>query len=274
MSKKIKEFHNKDWNKRKKIICTNCDKEGHVHRNCPEPITSYGIIAVKTTDILIGSRTLKYFMVQRRCTMGYIDFIRGKYINIHYLKICLDEMTLEEKELIKHSSFETLWNNLWMNHNSKIYINSFLNAKEKFEKLNIHKLLDSTSNIWTETEYGFPKGRKNVNEGNFQCANREFKEESGFKTHDYHIRHDFGTFEELFTGTNGILYKHVYYIAVVSDDVALPVIDFNNISQSGEIKKLGWFTFEEANHLIRSYDHAKKNILLQVHNILILQSLS
>jgi 8-oxo-dGTP pyrophosphatase MutT (NUDIX family) len=266
----------RDWNKRKKIICKNCDCEGHVHRNCKDPITSFGIIAIKSVDWkkvgkhneTICVKNLEYFMVQRRCTMGFIDFLRGTYTSKEYLNRCLVEMTLYERKLIGNKKFEYLWDNLWMNHDSKVYINSFLNAKDKFSRLNIQKLLRDTSSEWTDTEYGFPKGRKNLNESNLQCAIREFKEESGFKKDEFKIQYDLGSFEELFKGTNGIMYRHVYYIAFIENTIDLPIIDKNDISQIGEIKKLGWYSFDECLDLIRFYDYAKKDILTKVDNVM------
>lgn len=273
----IKKGHSnihRDWNKRRKIICTNCDKEGHVHRCCNEPITSYGIVAVrkvKNNWIKVGSKNnqehvLEYFMVQRRCTMGYIDFLRGKYTDKKYLLICFQEMTQNERRDLLEKDFETLWDDLWMNHNSNVYINSFINAKQKFDKLDIAELLSVTVSDWEDTEYGFPKGRKNVNESNIQCAIREFKEESGFKKEDFVLYNNNVTFQEIFKGTNGIMYRHVYYIALINSTTKLPIIDEKNILQSGEVKKFGWFSFEESMGLIRYYDYAKKIVLQNIHN--------
>jgi 8-oxo-dGTP pyrophosphatase MutT (NUDIX family) len=301
------------WNKRKKIYCTNCDKQGHVHRCCPDPITSFGIIAIKRCNSIekrhpkvylcdkhkvqfnenkfIGSsgsvnkknidcnpfnclkdeRDLHYFMIQRRNTMGFVEFIRGKYDNTsmekknEMIKIYLEEMTCQERNIIKTQSFDKIWGNLWMNHNSKLYINTFNDAKQKFKSLDIENLLKDTECNWVDTEYGFPKGRKNINETNIQCAIREFKEESGFTIKDFKIQQELGHIEEVFLGTNGIKYKHVYYIAFVSKDTILPKLDTKNINQAGEIKNLGWYNFNECQDLIRYYDVEKKKILKKVN---------
>ena len=48
---------------------------------------------------------LEYLMLRRKNSFGYIDFIRGKYIpnNHEHLKIMFNEMSNEEKSLIKNN---------------------------------------------------------------------------------------------------------------------------------------------------------------------------
>jgi 8-oxo-dGTP pyrophosphatase MutT (NUDIX family) len=157
-----------------------------------------------------------------------------------------------------------------------VYINTFVEAQSKYNMLNIKELLQSNPCKYKDTEWIFPKGRKNTLprttlsrvriEKNLECATREFQEESGFKHGDYKINHSFGTFEESFIGTNNIKYRHIYYIAYVNEDVDLPKIDSKNIHQVGEIKNLGWFTFQECLQNIRSYDVEKKRIIQAVHS--------
>ena len=55
-------------------FCNNCGKLGHVFHNCKKPITSSGIICVKK-----DKNELKYLTICRKDTLGYVDFIRGKY---------------------------------------------------------------------------------------------------------------------------------------------------------------------------------------------------
>ena len=63
-------------------FCNNCGKNGHLFHQCKTPITSIGIILVDVT-----SRQDKYLMIRRKDTLGYIDFIRGRYPsnNIGYI---------------------------------------------------------------------------------------------------------------------------------------------------------------------------------------------
>jgi 8-oxo-dGTP pyrophosphatase MutT (NUDIX family) len=288
------------WNRKRPFCCVNCGKEGHVYRECTEPITSFGIIAIRAPGNIqpgpvnkiirprchkhlknppdsipepSGEPSILYLMVQRKDTMGYIDFIRGKYPendNIRkmaILKTYLEEMTCEERQRLTMFSFEDLWDQIWCSagHNgTSLYINEFLEAKKRFAKLNLKRLLDATECFWTEQEFGFPKGRKNMHETNIECAKREFKEESGYTQHEIKIIDD-TPWEENFVGTNGIAYRHVYFIAEVPMNISAPRIDFSDIKEAGEISNYGWFSYEQCMQIIRPYDTAKKELLTKIH---------
>ena len=78
--------------------CSNCNKLGHYFRECKEPVTSYGIIAyrvrqpetalepavlnnVGNPDTLNGldGKQIEFLLIQRKDTLGYVEFMRGKY---------------------------------------------------------------------------------------------------------------------------------------------------------------------------------------------------
>ena len=105
-----------------------------------------------------------------------------------------------------------------------------------------------------ETEWGFPKGRRNLKESDLNCAKREFEEESGYRSNEYVILDETKSFEEIFSGTNNIRYKHIYYIGKALNDKTNLNIDKNNFSQFSEIKKINWFTFKEGTEIIRDYN--------------------
>ena len=78
----------------KNTYCGNCGKYGHVYRKCLSPIISSGIILVKK-----DFNKLKYLLVQRKDTLGFVEFMRGKYNleNIQYLNKIFQIMTLDER---------------------------------------------------------------------------------------------------------------------------------------------------------------------------------
>ena len=55
-------------------FCNNCGKNGHVFHNCKHPITSIGIITFRNTKY-----GLEYLMIRRKDSLGFVDFMRGKY---------------------------------------------------------------------------------------------------------------------------------------------------------------------------------------------------
>ena len=139
-------------------------------------------------------------MIRRKHSLGFMEFMRGRY-NIEDYKGVIslfEQMSSDEIHSIRNNTFDDLWNNLWMHTaNSLIYKEEYEKSMEKFNKLKKKTKKDPylglsfyTENIepkWNEPEWGFPKGRRNYYEKNFDCANREFREESGFDVEDYTV---------------------------------------------------------------------------------------
>ena len=75
--------------------CNNCGKQGHLYHQCKMPITSIGIIVFRYNDA-----NIEYLMIRRKDTLGYLDFMRGKYsvYNKEYIMNMIKQMTTEEKE--------------------------------------------------------------------------------------------------------------------------------------------------------------------------------
>jgi 8-oxo-dGTP pyrophosphatase MutT (NUDIX family) len=250
------------------IYCGNCGEEGHTYRRCLSPIMSLGIILYKIDDGII-----KYLLIQRKDTLGFVEFMRGKYNleNLDYIKEIFKIMTIEERDKIVNHEFDHLWNELWMNLNNKKFHNEYSSSKEKFYKLkngfklqneayNLKKINELVPKIYSETEWGFPKGRRNLRESDLECAKREFEEESGYNSQNYEIIDESIKLHEIFSGTNNIRYQHTYYLAKSLKNINLE-IDKTNYNQYTEIKKIRWFTLEEGLQSIRDYNQEKKNIL-------------
>jgi 8-oxo-dGTP pyrophosphatase MutT (NUDIX family) len=287
-------------NYRKNVICANCGIKGHIVRDCKEPITSFGIIAFKVvnspeeeigdtneeidkiTDTLPTIKSsskllpvypkIKFLMIQRKDTMGYIDLIRGKYSSTNEaekwkkIKVCLNEMTFEEKENLKTLDFDTIWGNLWINHSSRCFKNEYELAKKKYSQLDLPTLINNSHTEYTYSEFSFAKGRRNMKESNIFCAEREFKEETCYTKKSYEFINNYPIIQEEFTGTNDVRYRHTYYLVKMKNPVPHPKIDITNKLQTGEVKNIGWFTFEHCKALIRPYDIAKKNVLEKVYS--------
>ena len=284
--------------KYKNIYCVNCGEKGHVVKDCHGPITSFGIIAFKIVenendelldknlelkDILSYSKSnsdnqsypkIKFLMIQRKDTMGFTDFVRGKYpedANEYnkVLPIFLNEMTEKEKQSLLTKSFDDIWKELWVNHDSKCFRNEYDFAYKKFSKLDIPNLINQSKTCFKYTEFGFPKGRRNMKETNIACAEREFYEETGYNKNCYDFIKNYPTIHEEFVGTNGVRYRHIYYLVKIKKDVPPPKIDYKNKIQTGEVQNIGWFSYDECMSLIRHYDIAKKQVIKNVYNNLL-----
>ena len=66
--------------------------------------------------------------------------------------------------------------------------------------------------MWKENG-DFQKERRNLRETDYDCAIREFEEESSLNKEEYEILRNIRPVEEIFYGSNNIRYKHIYYIA-------------------------------------------------------------
>lgn len=258
----------------KNNVCNNCGKQGHQFHQCKLPITSYGIILFRSS-----SKGIQYLMLRRKNSFGYIDFIRGKYVhnNIEHLQSIFNEMSILEKENIKRFDFEPLWKNMWgdMSLGSQ-YKGEELSSQKKFEILKsgipigpnnelitLDILIDNSTTKWKETEWEFPKGRRNFQEKDLDCAIREFEEETGFNKKDIKIIENILPFEEIFIGSNHKSYKHKYFLAY-TDSVT---DDLQNYQQS-EVSKLGWKTLDECLADIRPYNLEKKQLIININKIL------
>ena len=68
----------------KNSICNNCGRQGHLFHQCKLPITSYGIILFRSS-----ADGIQFLMLRRKNSFGYIDFIRGKYVQNNFEHIYL-----------------------------------------------------------------------------------------------------------------------------------------------------------------------------------------
>lgn len=216
-------------------------------------------------------------MIRRKDTLGYIDFMRGKYpvYNKLYISNIINEMTLDEKKRLQTDSFNTLWLSLWGNDIGIQYRGEEKSSHDKFDtlklgvnsdngsKYTLDSLIEDSKTKWNEPEWGFPKGRRNYQEKELSCALREFEEETGYNRTSITIIQNLLPFEEIFTGSNYKSYKHKYYLAKINIDEK-PIMPF----QASEVSDIRWVTYEEASNIIRPYNLEKLEILTRVNTLL------
>ena len=250
------------------IYCTNCGKIGHLYKNCKNPIISYGIMLFKYIN-----NTLYLLLVQRKDSISYIEFIRGKYsiTNTSKLLTILSNITKYELHNILNYSFDELWNSLWSTNlntsSAKKFEKEYASSLRKFNfiksstnTINIYDILTVLKINYNDTEWGIPKGRRNLNECDLDVAKREFEEETNLVPSQYTILDSISPIRERFIGTNNIKYDHIYYIAICKNNL-ITYIDKTNINQIIEIKNIKFFSKDEAIKNIRKYENEKKKII-------------
>jgi 8-oxo-dGTP pyrophosphatase MutT (NUDIX family) len=220
-----------------------------VSYNKKDPITSYGILLF----YIDPDDKIWYLLAQRRDTIEYADFLRGRY-SFPNLETYFGLMTLEERDRLTKYSFDELWDDLWVNHDNRFYRDVRPKAKAKYESNRqlMLDLLESTDSTTTEPGWGFPKGKKNLNETEIECAFREFKEETKMSL-DYLNLLNLPPSTEVFKGTNGRMYSTVYYIAQVDHKIPIQKITTQGLRSetvSEEISNLAWCTQGEALNLL------------------------
>ena len=301
---------------KKTSFCTNCSKSNHEYKECRDPVTSYGIILINFKNQLANfnkdfidliksgnkfeldeygikvnsykdiekfsmySNLIDFLMIQRKHTLGYIEFIRGRYNidNIDGIVYLFQQMTPHEIELIAKNDFDKLWKDFWGNSppTHQYAYNEHEKSKEKFnilkneeDELSLSFYVNNVRSAWAQSEWGFPKGRRNKQEENLTCAKREFEEESDYKDTDYIILDNINPIVEDFIGTNGVKYRHIYYLALNNKDINTIKINHNNEHQHNEVGDIKFFNYDEGIKIIRPYHTAKKKVLTMVYMFII-----
>jgi hypothetical protein len=123
----------------------------------------------------------------------------------------IKQMTNSEKHRLINTPFSKLWEELWGAHSTKSHHTKILSSRttdpykaeenssrNKFESLKLgvytktdcytlEELIQMTPYIWNEPEWGFPKGRRNYQERDYDCAVREFCEETGYHSENQSV---------------------------------------------------------------------------------------
>lgn len=266
---------------RKQVYCANCGGIGHIYKHCNHPITSYGIMCFNDKQ--------EYLLVQRKDSLSYVEFIRGKYAieNRTYIYKLLTYMTQVERDRLLQDHFDELWMELWQISGCNTYIREYMEAKAKFERLrkgcflrppnsdaddpgmffNLELALLATCSLLAEPEWGFPKGRRNINEGDFECAIREFEEETALDLGHIEFVQPSRPFEEVFTGSNKVRYKHVYYLARFHPPLSHSPSGSLSRLQMREIKAMKWMPFDEVLDKISTEHMERKELFRRVHTL-------
>ena len=255
-------------------LCNNCGKQGHLFHQCKLPITSYGIILFRKIK-----DEIQYLMIRRKDSFGYIDFMRGKYspYNIFQLQKIIDEMSILEKTRILADPFDQLWIQMWGETTNVQYKNEELSSSKKMdlirngiiindENVTLKSIVENSKTEWNETEWEFPKGRRNNKEKDLECALREFEEETGISKNKINVVENILPFEEIFIGTNHKSYKHKYFLAYMEEENE-EMSDLEHY-QVTEVSKIEWKTIDKCLESIRPYNLEKKKLITNINKVL------
>ena len=251
-----------NYHQKSDSFCNNCGKCGHVFHMCKMPITSNGIIAFRKCPL---SQEYQLLMIRRKDTLGYIDFMRAKFslYQKSYILNMMKQMTTQEKDVLR-KKYHTIRKNepIAFSLPEKI-LDLIAGVLYKGEYYDLVTLLDESDRIgpaFMEPEWGFPKGRRNALESDYDCALREFCEETGYSKLLVGTIRNMMPLEEIFTGSNYNSYRHKYYLMFMKYNDSLSCSTF----QKSEVSSMEWKTIPECLDAIRPYNLEKKRV---VHNV-------
>jgi 8-oxo-dGTP pyrophosphatase MutT (NUDIX family) len=219
------------------------------------PISSYGLVCFRVDADAVPS----YLLVQRKDSLQFVEFVRGKYDPRSYgaMLAMVSLMTRDEQELLASATFSDLWARVWgacaprrclaVEHATSLALHAVLQSRSL--GYDLREVVGACRVHLLEREWGFPKGRRNIRELDSDCAVREFVEETGVERGA--VRRLDTSFEEEFSGTNGVRYRHKYYLAhAVEEPGSGPVTgcDVPTVTdvQAREIACTRWMRAEEA----------------------------
>ena len=226
---------------------------------------------------------IKFLIIRRKHSLCYVEFLRGRYYydNLHYICNMISKMSIPEQSALLNKEFSDLWCDMWdIKSVTSCHLSEYNMSNIKFNNLRagvmcqfnktipvfirLETIILMNKSIYNTPEWELPKGRKNINEKELVCAEREFKEETNIKQHEYTMLLDNNEFIEKYVGSDGVTYKNNYFLAELNNEPSDIKVE-NTEFQKNEIGDIKWATYVEIVELFREYSIAKKNVL---HNIL------
>lgn len=276
------------------LFCYNCYKSGHVSKLCELPVKSFGIICFKQYK-----KNIKFLMVQRNFSFGFVDFLLGKYQlnDSKYLQILFNRMTLRERCLLTGNyTFKQLWAKVWGAKYKKSIQKEFCKASTKYYILRngfvsiddnkfyqLEKYVDSCTKNYKTPEWYFAKGKRiNLNEDPRTCAIREFQEETNIGKSSYefiknvvfiekHRANNNKTYEVCFflakhkqSNRNTFNHKYINKNNLLQMNQNKQEKQNNFLKENNEIGNMDWLTFNECLDKFRAYESEKYELLKKI----------
>jgi len=181
-----------------------------------------------------------------------------------YKKFELLKHGVEISKDLSHAGFHTLGN---IEHS--IGDSRFFQSSAQSNVITLEKIIENSGTQWKETEWEFPKGRRNSQEKDLDCAIREFEEETGYSSNYIKVIENLLPFEEIFIGSNHKSYKHKYFLAYFDSNNSSEneEDDLQNFQKS-EVSKIEWKKIDECLKCIRPYHLEKKQMINNIQMIL------
>jgi ADP-ribose pyrophosphatase YjhB (NUDIX family) len=252
----------------------------------PHCVTSFGVICYRLRyDLRHNCVFPEYLMVQRKDSICFVEFIRGKYetSDKHYISQLIHGMTQQEHEKLGKQTFDEMWDYMW--HTNRRMHSEYFTSREKFthvvegvesrdgEMFTLASLLKASPSVSLEPEWEFPKGRRNGMEDNLQCALREFEEETGVQRSKIEVvdPHRYVSLSK--QGINGVMYKTILYMAKCKQRIDQSSLSTLNEMQRREVRSVRWLNFTDVcsrlrtDQQVKTFERCNKNLLISIAGI-------
>ena len=208
---------------------------------------SYGIACYRKR---FNNSQYEFLFINKRLSYAFISFVKGCYdknLNNISLLYLLNNMTVDEKMILKSLNFTIIWYKLYLerpNINNKTF-NIYNKLKKRFET---NFLVDNGKNLISLIEkstsinliWELPKGHKNNKEYEVNASIREFMEETSIPKNKYKIMFNIKPLVYSFIDDN-VKYVYTYFIAQLISKDYIPSVKLNLqsvVSETSDIKFL------------------------------------
>lgn len=191
-------------------------------------------------------------MVQRRDTIEYIELVKGHIScnDLELLEVYVNRLTKEERDKLLTASFDTIWFDLWCNHNHKNFHKQYWPSYHRFQQL--RPLIKRFDAQYEEREFVLPRGRMIASDQSELCtAQRECYEETGIR-HDQYVVTDH-VLKECYLGSDNTVYGTKYFVCTIKSKPQC-------VPSTSEVKGCHWVSNNTFIDHIRSYRHHTKHL--------------
>ena len=206
------------------------------------------------------------FLVKKRVTYSFINLILGKYsFNKNKIKYLLDNISVNEKNLLKYSDFNSLWFHIWsyIPDIGESRFNFFDDCRNKFNNLlmgnkgiNLKNMLENS--LCKNPGWEIPKGRVNKNETYMECAIRELYEETNINKSQYNFLDSDIKINYSYQHDNNI-FINKFYIAYPVKYISSE-LNYINKSSISEIDEYKWCSLLDLNYIDLQHENLYKII--------------
>lgn len=199
---------------------------------------------------------IEYFLCHRRDTIEYANFIRGVYEPQDIYNIC-SLMSVMERQKITMFPFERLWEDYRPIGQNRYHTKYYHFARHKYELIKpfIHEFFNNTISQIVDTEWMFPRGRKErPTDRDQDTAEREFVEETTIPRSSI-IPLPVSPITETYRGSNGTLYQTIYYIYTTPTKIQPAYARTNSIRSetlSNDFTRFQWYDLKQLEKVLNS----------------------